>query len=204
MNASLSKHTSPDRTCTSDSADHSDFSSKVHAANSPDQPRTSHAAEYSAPSHMGKSSKNDPVCELLTESEEQTMAAASDWARNLKAGDVVLLKGPLGAGKTRFAKGVAARFQVEPDQVQSPTFSLLHEYEGTLPVWHMDAYRLDNALQARQAGLEEYLFGEGICLVEWPERMQGLFEGLSVWTVVIEALSESQRKISIYKSPELL
>ena len=148
--------------------------------------------------------ENDPVSVLITQNEEQTVEAASEWARNLKAGDVVLLKGQLGAGKTRFAKGVAARFQVDPDQVQSPTFALLHEYEGTLPLWHMDAYRLGNALQARQAGLEEYLFGEGICLVEWPERMDALFEGLSHWTVVIEPLSETKRKISIYKTSELL
>lgn len=153
---------------------------------------------------MEQFSDSEPVYELLTESEEQTMAAAAEWATTLKAADVVLLKGPLGAGKTRFAKGVAARLQIDPDQVQSPTFALVHEYEGTLPLWHIDAYRLENALQARQAGLEEYLFGQGVCLVEWPERMEPLFEGLSVWTVVIEPLSETRRKISIYKSSELL
>lgn len=96
-------------------------------------------------------------------------------APHLKAGDVICLSGELGAGKTTFSRFLVRALRV-PDLVSSPTFTLLHEYRGgPLPVYHMDAYRLQNETEAEDAGLVDYLLQtDGVTLVEWPERLRGL------------------------------
>lgn len=102
-------------------------------------------------------------------------AFASRLAPTLQAGDVLCLWGELGAGKTTFSRFLVRALGV-PDPVSSPTFTLLHEYgSGPLPVYHMDAYRLQNEHEAEDAGLQDYLLqNTGITLVEWPERITGL------------------------------
>lgn len=105
-----------------------------------------------------------------------TAAALAQWGRRLgtwlQAGDVVLLSGPLGAGKTWLAKaitgGVGAR-----GPVTSPTFTLINQYPGPIPVFHCDLYRIKSPEELQELGLEEALAGEGVCLVEWPEKLDG-------------------------------
>jgi tRNA threonylcarbamoyladenosine biosynthesis protein TsaE len=94
----------------------------------------------------------------------------------LEAGDVVTLAGDLGAGKTRFAQGVALGLGVDrAHPVTSPTFTMLNEYLGRLPLYHFDFYRFGSGTDLRDLGFEEYGAGAGICLVEWPERLSGGF-----------------------------
>src|SRR5690606_14876662 len=105
---------------------------------------------------------------FLSSSESETLAVAREFAATLKAGDAVALRGPLGAGKTLFAGGVARALGYE-GPVSSPSYALVHEYAGRVPVYHMDLYRLASGADWEEIGLAHYLEGQGICLIEWPE-----------------------------------
>jgi len=109
-----------------------------------------------------------------TASPEETVALGRRLAERLAPGIVVALYGDLGAGKTHLAKGLCAGLGVAPDAVTSPTFTLVQEYAGRLPVYHFDAYRIDRLAELYDLGYEEYFFGEGVTLVEWPERVEPL------------------------------
>lgn len=108
---------------------------------------------------------------IETSSAAETAALAERLARASVAGAVLGLSGDLGAGKTTFVRGYVKGAGGDPDQVTSPTFTLLHDYAARLPIFHLDLYRLENAAQAREAGIEEYVGGEGgVALVEWFEH----------------------------------
>ena len=102
-----------------------------------------------------------------------TSAVAGRLAPALDAGDAILLCGPLGAGKTHFARGVIGALLLEPEDIPSPTFTLVQTYSGRgAEIWHADLYRLESADEVAELGLEE-AFGSAICLVEWPDRLGG-------------------------------
>jgi tRNA threonylcarbamoyladenosine biosynthesis protein TsaE len=104
-------------------------------------------------------------------SEAETRAVAADLARQLAPGAVVLLSGDLGAGKTAFVRGLAEGLDLDPADVTSPTFTLVHEYRGgRLPLIHVDLYRLESADLA-EIGLDDDLAAAGVVAVEWPERL---------------------------------
>lgn len=98
------------------------------------------------------------------------MAVAGAVGVLLRAGDVVVLAGDLGAGKTTFVKGVAAALGVD-EVIVSPTFTIAREYEGRVPVRHVDAYRIEDIRELREIGLDELLGGDGVTLVEWGDRI---------------------------------
>lgn len=108
--------------------------------------------------------------EIRSNSPDTTKAIGEKLGRFLEAGDVVALYGDLGAGKTCFAQGVARGLGILSN-VTSPTFVLLREYEGRLPLYHFDAYRLNGAEDFTQLGGEEYLSGNGVSVIEWAERV---------------------------------
>jgi tRNA threonylcarbamoyladenosine biosynthesis protein TsaE len=91
--------------------------------------------------------------------------------RRLGAGSVVALVGPLGAGKTHLSRSIAEGLGADPRLVTSPTFVLIQEYPGRVPVYHFDAYRLAGAAPFAELGVHEYLEGDGACLVEWADRV---------------------------------
>jgi tRNA threonylcarbamoyladenosine biosynthesis protein TsaE len=101
-------------------------------------------------------------------SPEATRALGRNLSQRLAAGDVVLLQGDLGAGKTEFAKGIAEGFKVT-ERVTSPTFALLNIYQGILPIYHFDLYRLNRAEELYSTGFDEFLEAPGLTLVEWPD-----------------------------------
>jgi tRNA threonylcarbamoyladenosine biosynthesis protein TsaE len=108
---------------------------------------------------------------ITTHSEAETSGVARDLARRLTSGSVVLLIGELGAGKTAFVRGLAAGLGVAPDEVSSPTFTLVQEYRGgRLPLLHADLYRLDDPREVADLGLEE-LAGNGILAIEWADKL---------------------------------
>jgi len=90
-------------------------------------------------------------------------------------GDVILLRGPLGAGKTTLAQSIATGLGV-PDEcyVTSPSFNLMNEYPGRLPLYHLDCYRLEDEYDVEESGLMDYIVADGLTVVEWPERLGGL------------------------------
>lgn len=108
-----------------------------------------------------------------TASEAETAGAGESLGRQLAAGDVVLLYGDLGAGKTAFVRGLALGLGADPDQVSSPTFTLVQEYAGPAVVlYHVDLYRLAPA-EIDDLGLEELVSGDGVVAIEWAERWSG-------------------------------
>jgi tRNA threonylcarbamoyladenosine biosynthesis protein TsaE len=105
---------------------------------------------------------------------ESTRALGVLLGRLLFPGAVVALVGPLGAGKTHLARAVAEGLDVLDSRlVTSPTFVLIQEYPGRLPIYHFDAYRLGGAAPFAELGVHEYLEGEGVCLIEWADRVEG-------------------------------
>jgi len=102
-----------------------------------------------------------------------TVALGRRIGAGLKPGDVVAFYGELGAGKTTMIKGVCAGLGVK-ESVKSPSFVIISEYEGALPVYHVDLYRIEGEAALAGLGLESYLNGDGVCLVEWAERAEGL------------------------------
>jgi tRNA threonylcarbamoyladenosine biosynthesis protein TsaE len=109
--------------------------------------------------------------EFISHSAAQTQRAGSALAQLLQPGDIIWLEGELGAGKTTFTKGIAQGLGVT-GYVNSPTFTLVNEYQGRLPVYHLDCYRLESGREALDFGIEEYLYGEGVTIIEWPERIR--------------------------------
>ncbi|NGP77632.1 tRNA (adenosine(37)-N6)-threonylcarbamoyltransferase complex ATPase subunit type 1 TsaE [Balneolaceae bacterium YR4-1] len=134
--------------------------------------------------------------EFISESEEQTKKFAADFARSLKAGDVVCLEGDLGAGKTHFVKGMVTAFGIEESDVQSPTFTLINEYPGSIPLYHFDCYRMESVHEAIEIGAEEYFYGEGVSVIEWPERIRDIIPAEAVW-ITITSLAPTKRKFVI-------
>lgn len=104
-----------------------------------------------------------------TKSAEETEALAEKLGTLLQQGDVVTLSGDLGAGKTTFTKALAKALGVKKN-VNSPTFTIMKEYKGNLPFYHMDAYRLEDSFE--EMGLEEYVEGDGVLVIEWPEMIE--------------------------------
>ena len=136
----------------------------------------------------------------LTHSEEETQAAARELAATLEAGDVVLLSGELGAGKTAFVRGLAAGLGIDPDDVFSPTFTLVHEYRGgRLTLYHADLYRLEQAA-TDDLGLEEMGASDGVLAIEWPDRLT--HDLSSAITVDIQITGETMRRIMIGPRPQ--
>ena len=135
--------------------------------------------------------------EFITNSEEQTFAAAAEVGALLKAGDVILYDGEMGAGKTAFTKGIAKFLEVD-DEVTSPTFALVHEYNGKLPLFHFDLYRINGYDDLYATGFFDYLDRGGIIAAEWSENVPGLEEELGgVIRISIEKLSENGRRIVV-------
>ncbi len=134
--------------------------------------------------------------EFKTTSVLETIEAGKKLAEQLQAGSIVRLEGDLGAGKTHFVKGVASFFGISEQEVSSPTFTLIHEYEGKIPVYHFDCYRLKSEQEALEIGIEEYLFGDGVTLIEWPSKIDGLIPEDSV-SVEIKHSGETKRTILI-------
>lgn len=133
---------------------------------------------------------------LVTRTEAETREAGRALASDLRPGDTVLLLGHLGMGKTVFARGVAAGLGVPPEDVRSPTFTLINPYRGRVPVHHVDLYRIDKETDLDELGLEEILGGEGVAIVEWAERL-GPYRPPACVTVRITDRGGSVRKIEI-------
>jgi tRNA threonylcarbamoyladenosine biosynthesis protein TsaE len=109
-----------------------------------------------------------------SESPEDTLEIARALGAALRPGDVVALTGDLGAGKTLFCKGVGEALGIAPDRILSPTFTIVTEHAGPVPLTHIDAYRLPGPREADEIGMREILSGDGVCLVEWAEKIAEL------------------------------
>ncbi|MFC0213265.1 tRNA (adenosine(37)-N6)-threonylcarbamoyltransferase complex ATPase subunit type 1 TsaE [Paenibacillus chartarius] len=135
--------------------------------------------------------------EYASHGETDTERLAAALGRLAEPGSVLTLEGDLGAGKTRFSQALAKALGV-PGVVNSPTFTIIKEYEGRLPLYHMDVYRLTEA-EADELGLDEYFFGKGVTLVEWASRIEELLpeERLAVEIAHVEGGGWTERRLTL-------
>jgi tRNA threonylcarbamoyladenosine biosynthesis protein TsaE len=133
-----------------------------------------------------------------THSEAETAAVGRALAAALQAGDVVLLAGDLGAGKTAFVRGLASGLGVDPFEVSSPTFTIVHEYRGgRLTLYHADLYRLERTA-TEDVGLEEMGVADGVLAIEWPDRLTHALPRTTAVDLAI--VDETTRRITIRQS----
>jgi tRNA threonylcarbamoyladenosine biosynthesis protein TsaE len=134
---------------------------------------------------------------LVTRSEEETSAAGEEFAARIRPGDVVLLHGDLGAGKTAFVRGLARGLGAPADEVSSPTFTIVQEYRGRVPLYHVDLYRLA-PVEVADLGLDEMFEGEGVVAVEWAERW--IEAPAHSWVIRLALEGHDGRRIAIERT----
>ena len=140
---------------------------------------------------------------LVTASPEETQEVGRVIGRQALPGDILLLTGPLGAGKTCLTQGIAWGLDVV-EYARSPTFVIMTRYRGRLPVFHFDLYRIESSREAWDLGLEEQLFGQGVCVVEWADRAADIFPETARWIDLDYGPEESQRVITFKEPPPRL
>ena len=148
---------------------------------------------------------------ILSKSAEETLRLGERLAKHFKKGDIVCLQGDLGSGKTTFIKGVAKGLKIAPAKVNSPTFVLMNAYQGRLPVprsgtysagqaglplYHFDLYRLENTGEIGAIGCEEFLYGDGVSVIEWAERL-GVLTPKEYLRVELKHKGENERSIKL-------
>lgn len=132
---------------------------------------------------------------FISKSESETVKRGKEFAQQLHEGSFVALYGDLGAGKTLFVKGICEAFEVK-EVVNSPTFTIVNEYHGTLPVFHIDLYRIKNVDEIFGIGFDEYLESGGVCLVEWAEKLDGILPEKR-FDVKMSVVDDSTREITM-------
>lgn len=128
----------------------------------------------------------------ITKSREETIKFAEEYGKTLRGGDVLLLDGEMGAGKTVFTKGIALALGINAE-ITSPTYAYLNDYDGKL--YHYDCYRLSSGEDAEALGLTEYFYGKGVCVVEWSENIADVLPD-NCKRVKIEKIDLNTRKIT--------
>lgn len=130
---------------------------------------------------------------FISEEEAHTEAIASSLADIVQAGDVITLTGELGVGKTHFTKGLAKGLGIT-ERVTSPTFTIVKEYEGRLPLYHLDVYRLEHSDE--DIGFDEYFYGDGVAVIEWAQFIEA-FLPEEYLSITIERTGDTAREITI-------
>lgn len=127
---------------------------------------------------------------FYTESAEQTIGLGEKIGSFLRPGDIIALQGTLAAGKTTITKGIARSLGIT-EAITSPTFTLISVYEGQLPLYHMDVYRLEGGEDFIDLGAEEMLYGDGVCVIEWSEK---IMDELPPGTIIIKLFAENEKR----------
>jgi tRNA threonylcarbamoyladenosine biosynthesis protein TsaE len=135
------------------------------------------------------------VVELVSASAEETQGIGRALGERAQPGDLFLLVGGLGAGKTTLTQGIAWGLGVR-EHARSPTFVLMAQYQGRLPIYHIDLYRVDSVEEALDLGLDDYLWGDGVSVVEWADRAAEAFPGDHM-TVHLELIGEESRRLRL-------
>ena len=134
---------------------------------------------------------------FITKCEKQTFELGMKLGFSLTAGVVISLNGDLGAGKTHFTKGIALGLQVE-DYITSPSFTIINEYEGRIPLYHFDVYRINDIDEMYEIGFEEYLYGDGVCVVEWGDMVKEILPRDTInISISTSTIGEDMREIEI-------
>ncbi|MCH8215635.1 MAG: tRNA (adenosine(37)-N6)-threonylcarbamoyltransferase complex ATPase subunit type 1 TsaE [Planctomycetes bacterium] len=143
--------------------------------------------------------------DIITRSAAETIELGRRIGSALQGGEVFAVEGPLGSGKTQLIKGIAAGADAEAlDQVNSPTFVLVNEYQGQFDIFHIDAYRLDTAAEFEMLGFDDFLYPQSVVLIEWADKVTTVLETLDCISVKFRHISQEQRAISIQNLPNHL
>lgn len=135
--------------------------------------------------------------ELISSSHEETQKIGKAIGKLLTSGDIVCLYGDLGSGKTCLAQGIIKGLDVVEDKyLRSPTFTLINQYKGRMPVSHLDLYRLDNLYEIQNIGVEEHLYGDEVIIIEWAERLKELLPEKRI-NIHISTIDINTRKFTI-------
>lgn len=140
----------------------------------------------------------ETIWQKTSESPKETWEIAAEFLSTLKKSDVIAFHGDLGAGKTCFIQGIANAMDIR-EPVSSPTYTLINEYRAELPLYHMDLYRLSGPEEAFDLGLDEYIDGEGITVIEWAERADELLPERTMHLLFEHGEHEHQRVIKLLK-----
>lgn len=140
---------------------------------------------------------------FTSSSPQDTMAVAKKLAPIVTPGIVFGLVGDLGAGKTVFTKGFVQAMGGDSDQVRSPTFTLMNIYEASLPIYHFDLYRLESIDDLESIGFSEFARGEGISIIEWPDRISSVAHDVDYWIFIEFGEGDDERLIKVMKSADL-
>ncbi|MEE9552876.1 MAG: tRNA (adenosine(37)-N6)-threonylcarbamoyltransferase complex ATPase subunit type 1 TsaE [candidate division Zixibacteria bacterium] len=138
--------------------------------------------------------------EKITVSVAETESLAAEIARSIAPGDIIALYGAIGAGKTSFVRGLATGLGCAIS-AKSPSFNLINEYPGVIPLYHIDFYRLEFAGEMEDLGWTDYLDSDGIVAIEWAERVKNLLPDRTL-DVYFEIINETSRKLEIYVSDD--
>ena len=132
---------------------------------------------------------------FFTHSADETTALGYKIGKKLKKGDIIAMQGTLAAGKTTITKGIAQALDIS-EEITSPTFCLISEYYGKMPLYHMDVYRLDGTEDFINLGVDDMLYGDGVCIIEWSEK---IMDELPKNTIILRILrqDDNSRKIEI-------
>jgi tRNA threonylcarbamoyladenosine biosynthesis protein TsaE len=146
----------------------------------------------------GLMSNGNKIFRIQTSSAIETQALAKRLAKQLIPGDVITLEGDLGAGKTTFTQGLAEGLGIV-GVINSPTFTIIKEYHGEIPMYHMDVYRLEDEFE--ELGFDEYFYGDGITVVEWASRIRSALPD-KLLEIEIRRLGEDQREVMLFPKGE--
>ena len=134
---------------------------------------------------------------------DETVAFGKHLGQIAQPGDIFTLSGDLGAGKTTLTQSIGKGLQVPPEYyITSPTFSLLHEFPGRIPLYHMDLYRIGSVEEIEELGLEDYLYGDGLSVIEWPDRLDDLMPE-SRLDISLCSTGENSRTVSLAAHGEM-
>lgn len=133
---------------------------------------------------------------IITQSTSETEAYGKQFASRLVRGDVVAFFGDLGMGKTAFIRGIAAGMGIT-DAVSSPTFAIVHEYNGKIPLYHFDMYRVSGWDDLESTGFFDYLDADGVCAVEWSENVEGALPQRAYIVEIARGKTDNERIITI-------
>ncbi|MFZ5354316.1 MAG: tRNA (adenosine(37)-N6)-threonylcarbamoyltransferase complex ATPase subunit type 1 TsaE [Bacillota bacterium] len=134
------------------------------------------------------------MLKLVTDSVEETFELGQKLGILLQKGNIICLSGDLGAGKTAFTKGIGKGLGVK-EYVTSPTYTIINEYTGRIPLYHFDVYRLENVDEMYELGYEEYFFGDGAVVLEWADNVKEIIPAERLWVTILKTRNDDSREI---------
>lgn len=142
------------------------------------------------------------MLKIYTGSPEETVEIGKQLGKLLNLGNIVCLTGDLGAGKTAFTQGIAKGLEVK-DYVTSPTYTIINEYEGRVPLYHFDVYRLNDVEEMHELGYEEYFFGDGVVVLEWADSVRDIIPPERLWITILNTKGDNSREILMEPTGEV-